>query len=129
MHTIVQQDSYFTTKHDWLCHLATFLYYYICKRWPSDKANHACMAILLNYILCACLLSKRIYNKQLHCTQTSWHIRAFSRGFVHNAVSSWPCNFLHPRCFCLAYINIYKYMRISTVGPLPPAPSRLYASC
>ena len=27
MHTIVQQDSYFTTMHDWLCHLATF---YIC---------------------------------------------------------------------------------------------------
>ena len=23
-------------------------------------------------LLCACLLSKRIYNKQLHCTQTSW---------------------------------------------------------
>ena len=33
---------------------------------------HGCeIAILLNY-LCACLLSKRMYNKQLHCSQTSW---------------------------------------------------------
>ena len=30
---------------------------------------HGCEIAIL---LCPCLLSKRIYNKQLHCTQTSW---------------------------------------------------------
>ena len=30
-------------------------------------------------------------------------IRAFSRRFIQNAVSSWPRTILHPRCFCLAY--------------------------
>ena len=60
---------------------------------------HGCeIAILLNY--CVCLLSKRIYNKQLHCMYPNFlalpDIRAFSRGFVHNAASSWPRNFFTP---------------------------------
>ena len=51
-------------------------------------------------LLCTCLLSKRIYNKQLITLYPNFlalpDIRAFSRGFVHNAVSSWPRNFFTP---------------------------------
>ena len=57
-------------------------------------------------LLCACLLSKRIYNKQLHCTQTSWPYLIsellvadlFTMLFLLGLAI-----FLHPRCFCLAY--------------------------
>ena len=74
MHTIVQQDSFFTTMHDWLCHLATF---YICSSTKGGQVTkpimHGCeIAIYPVELLCACLLSKRIYSKQLHCTHTSW---------------------------------------------------------
>ena len=110
MHTIVQQDSYFTTMHDWLCHLATFCTTTYVKGGQVTKPiMHGCeIAILLNYCVHACLLSKRIYNKQLHCTQTSWpylisellvadlFIMLLLLGFAI---------FLHPRCFCLASIT------------------------
>ena len=26
---------------------------------------------------------------------------------VNNVASDWPHTFLHPRCFCLAYVHIY----------------------
>ena len=114
MHTIVQQDSYFTTMHDWLCHLAIFLYYYICKRWPSDKANHAWLSNSYPVeLLCACLLSKRIYNKQLHCTHTSWPY-LISELLVADLFTMLLllglAIFLHPRCFCLVYILLIVHM-------------------
>ena len=68
-------------------------------------------------LLCACLLSKRIYNKQLHCTQTSWPYLIsellvadlFTMLFLLGLAI-----FLHPRCFCLAKVYktacIYVYM-------------------
>ena len=67
---------------------------------------HGCeIAILLNYSLCACLLSKRIYNKQLHCTQTSWSY-LISELLVMNLFTMLLllglAIFLHPRCFYLA---------------------------
>ena len=36
--------GYFTTMHDWLCHLAIFLYYHhLCKRWQVTKPiMHGC---------------------------------------------------------------------------------------
>ena len=59
--------------HDWLCHLATFLYYYVKGGQVTKPIMHGCeIASYPVELLCACLLSKRIYNKQLHCTQTSW---------------------------------------------------------
>ena len=68
---------------------------------------HGCeIAILLNYVLCACLLSKRIYNKQLHCTQTSWPY-LISELLVADLFTMLLllglAIFLHPRCFCVAY--------------------------
>ena len=56
-------------------------------------------------LLCACLLSKRIYNKQLHCTQTSWPY-LISELLVADLFTMLLllglAIFLHPRCFCLA---------------------------
>ena len=81
---------------------------------------HGCeIAILLNY--CVCLLSKRIYNKQLHCTQTSWPY-LISELLVADLFTMLLllglAIFLHPRCFCLAYIYIYIAMYIhACVGP------------
>ena len=52
MHTIVQQDSYFTTMHDWLCHLATFYIYVVVQKGGqvTKPIMHGCeIAILLNY--------------------------------------------------------------------------------
>ena len=46
--------GYFTTMHDWLCHLANFLY---SSSMLSDKANHAW--------LCEHVFGKKIFNKQL----------------------------------------------------------------
>ena len=34
---------------------------------------------------------------------TSWPQSFWSHMPVSNVVSDWPCTFLHPRCFCLAY--------------------------
>ena len=68
---------------------------------------HGCeIAIYPVELLCACLLSKRIYNKQLHCIQTSWPYLIsellvadlFTMLFLLGLAI-----FLHPRCFCLAY--------------------------
>ena len=33
-------------KYDGLCHLTTFFVPKLLKRWPSDKANHACENML-----------------------------------------------------------------------------------
>ena len=52
MHTIVQQDSYFTTMHDWLCHLATFYIIIVVQKGGqvTKPIMHGCeIAILLNY--------------------------------------------------------------------------------
>ena len=62
-------------------------------------------------LLCACLLSKSIYNKQLHCTQTSWPYLIsellvadlFTMLFLLGLAI-----FLHPGCFCLAYLLTCK---------------------
>ena len=67
---------------------------------------HGCeIAILLNYCVCVFFLSKRIYNKQLHCTQTSWPY-LISELLVADLFTMLLllglAIFLHPRCFCLA---------------------------
>ena len=82
-------------------------------------------------LLCACLLSKRIYNKQLHCTQTSWPYLIsellvadlFTMLFLLGLAI-----FLHPRCFCLATVYCNHSLRFFTTyfsteeacAPRPP---------
>ena len=63
---------------------------------------HGCeIAILSNYCV-----HERTYNKQLHCTQTSWPY-LISELLVTDLFTMLLllglAIFLHPRCFCLAY--------------------------
>ena len=112
MHTIVQQDSYFTTMHDWLVTWPPFcITTYVKGGQVTKPIMHGCeIASYPVELLCACLLSKRIYNKKLHCTQTSWPYLIsellvadlFTMLFLLGLAI-----FLHPRCFCLAlYISV-----------------------
>ena len=87
--------GYFTTMHDWLCHLATFYIDMIMQKGDqvTKPIMHGCK------IPCEHVLEVKgfLINNWLNFLALP-NIRAFNLScwFIHNAASSWPHTFFTP---------------------------------